>query len=220
LSRSRILLADDHKLLLEAFKNLLEPEFEIVGTCSDGREVLAAALELKPDVLVLDIWMPLLNGIDAGRQLKQLLPRTKLIYLTVNQDPDLAAEAFRIGASGYVLKNCAASELVTAINDAICGRSYVTPLITKGMVGSFLQDHKRPRRAHDLTPRQREVLQLLAEGRSMKEVASILRITPRTVAFHKYEMMHQLQIGTSAELIRFAVQEHLVESQEQRPQTD
>ena len=220
MSRSRILLADDHKLLLEAFKNLLEPEFEIVGTCSDGREVLAAALELKPDVLVLDIWMPLLNGIDAGRQLKQLLPRTKLIYLTVNQDPDLAAEAFRIGASGYVLKNCAASELVTAINDAICGRSYVTPLITKGMVGSFLQDHKRPRRAHDLTPRQREVLQLLAEGRSMKEVASILRITPRTVAFHKYEMMHQLQIGTSAELIRFAVQEHLVESQEQRPQTD
>jgi len=213
--RSRIMLADDHKLLLEAFKNLLEPEFEVVGTCSDGREVLAAAIDLKPDVLVLDIWMPLLNGLDAGRQLKQLLPRTRLIYLTVNQDPDLAAEAFRIGASGYVLKNCAASELVTAINDAICGRSYVTPLITKGMVGSFLQEHKRPRRAHDLTPRQREVLQLLAEGRSMKEVASILGITARTVAFHKYEMMHQLQIGTSAELIRFAVKEHLVEPQEQ-----
>jgi len=213
--RSRIMLADDHKLLLEAFRNLLEPEFEVVGTCSDGRELLATAVELKPDVLVLDIWMPLLNGLDAGRQLRQLLPRTKLIYLTVNQDPDLAAEAFRIGASGYVLKTCAASELVTAINDAICGRSYVTPLITKEMVGSFLQEHKRPRRAHDLTPRQREVLQLLAEGRSMKEVASILGITARTVAFHKYEMMQQLQIATSAELIRFAVQEHLVESQKQ-----
>ena len=186
--RARIILADDHTLLLEAFKNLLQSEFEVVGTFADGHALVDAATVLNPDVIVLDIGMPKMNGLNAGQRLKQLLPRVKLIYLTMNQDPDLAAEAFRLGASGYLVKNSAASELVHAIREALLGRSYVTPLMTKGMVGSFIPTFKRRKRSHKLTLRQKEVLQLLAEGRSMKEVAHVLDVTPRTVAFHKYRI--------------------------------
>jgi DNA-binding NarL/FixJ family response regulator len=205
----RVLLADDHALLLGAFEKLLTPECEVVGTVTDGRALIAAAQQFKPDVIVLDIAMPLLNGLDAGRQIKQMYPRVKLVFLTMNEDADLAAEAFRAGASAYLLKRSAASELLTAIREVMKGRSYVTPLVTEGLVGSFMHTTAR-KPAHELTPRQREVLQLIAEGHSMKQVAALLNVTPRTVAFHKYRMMEQLNIKSSAELIQFAIRNQIV----------
>jgi len=206
MKRPRILLADDHTMLLEAFKALLEPEFEIVGTVTDGRALLAEFSRLNPDVVLMDISMPLLNGLDAGRQLKLRQRSVKLIYVTMNPDPDLAGEALRLGASGYVLKSSAASELTQAIREALRGRSYITPLIARDVVGSLIERREGP----ELTPRQREVLQLLAEGRSMKEVGNILNVAPRTVAFHKYKMMEQLKLKTSAELVQFAVKQGVV----------
>ncbi len=208
--RRRVLLADDHTLLLEAFEKLLEPDYTVVGAVSDGRALLAAAAELKPDVIVLDIAMPLLNGLDAARQIKKAMPAIKLIFLTMNEDSNVANEAFRAGASGYLLKTSASSELSKAINEALCGRSYVTPQITQGMVESFIRRPDDDRDAPQLTPRQREVLQLLAEGRSMKEAAKILDVTPRTVAFHKYRMMEQLHLKTNADLIQLAIREGMV----------
>lgn len=207
--KPRVLLADDHALLLGAFEKLLSEECEIVGTVPDGRALVAAADQLKPDVIVLDISMPLLNGLEAARQIKQRLRDVKLIFLTMNEDADLAAEAFRCGASAYLLKRSAASELATSIREVMKGRSYITPLIAEGLVES-LQHVDQHRTGHELTPRQREVLQLLAEGRSMKEVAVILDLTPRTVAFHKYRMMEQLKVRTTAELIQYAVKHHIV----------
>ncbi len=182
MKRIRIILADDHVLMLEAIRNLLEPEFEIVGTFPDGHALLNGAPELNPDVIVLDIGMPKMNGLSAGQRLRQVLPKVKLVYLTMDLDPDLAAEAFRVGASGYVVKNSAASELVHGIREVLRGRSYITPLMTKGMVRSFIQNIER-KNHNKLTLRQTEVLQLLAEGRSMKEAAFILNVRPRT-AFH------------------------------------
>jgi DNA-binding NarL/FixJ family response regulator len=205
----RVLLADDHVLLLGAFEKLLAGECDIVGQVSDGRALVVAAEKLKPDVIVLDISMPLLNGLEAGRQIKQKLRNVKLVFLTMNEDADLAAEAFRSGASAYLLKRSAASELSTAIREVMQGRSYITPLVAEGLVGSLLHiNEKKP--AQELTSRQREVLQLLAEGRSMKEIASLLNLTSRTVAFHKYRMMEQLKVKSTAELIQYAVKHHIV----------
>jgi DNA-binding NarL/FixJ family response regulator len=200
-ARARILIADDHVILLDAFRALLDPEFEVVGTVTDGRALLREFSRLNPDVVLIDISMPLLNGLDAGRQLKAQQRSVKLIFLTMNADPDLAGEALRLGASGYVLKSSAASELTQAIREALRGRTYITPLITRDLVSSLTEGHIR----RELTLRQREVLQLLAEGRSMKEVGNILNVAPRTVAFHKYRMMEQLHLKTSAELVQFAV---------------
>ena len=205
----RILLADDHNLILGAFKALLAPECDIVGTASDGRSLVAEAQRLDPDVIILDIAMPLLNGLDAARQIKQLRKSVKLVFVTMNEDPDLAAEAFRAGASAYLLKRSAASELLLAVREVMKGRSYVTPLVTEGMVESLMNAAGR-KPSHELTTRQREVLQLLAEGHSMKQVAALLNVTPRTVAFHKYRMMEQLNIRTNAELIQFAITHHVV----------
>ncbi len=207
MTRPRILMADDHAMLLDAFRALLEPEFDVVGTVSDGRALLEEFSRLDPDVVLLDIAMPLLNGLDAGRQLKAQRKSVKLIYLTMNPNPDLAGEALRLGASGYVLKSSVAQELKQAIHEALLGRTYITPLIARDVVGSLI-DHQAGR--HELTMRQREVLQLLAEGRSMKEVGAILNLTARTVAFHKYRMMEQLGVKTSAELVRFAVKQRIV----------
>jgi len=207
MTRPRILMADDHLMLLEAFKALLEPDFDVVGTVTDGRALLEEFSRLHPDVVLLDVAMPLLNGLDAGRQLKAQRRSVKLIYLTMNPDPDLAGEALRLGASGYVLKSSAAQELKQAIQEALRGRSYITPLITRDVVGSLIQQRTS---RNELTGRQREVLQLLAEGKSMKEVGAILNLTPRTVAFHKYRMMEQLRLKSSAELVRFAVQQGVV----------
>jgi DNA-binding NarL/FixJ family response regulator len=170
--------------------------------------VVAAVDELKPDVVVLDISMPQLNGLEAGRQIKQRFRNIKLVFLTMNENANLAAEAFRLGASGYVLKRSAPNELATAIREVVQGRSYVTPLVTEGLVGSL--QHVNEPQTEELTGRQREVLQLLAEGHSMKEVASMLSLTPRTVAFHKYRMMEQLKIKSTAELIQYAVKHHIV----------
>ena len=207
--KPRVLLADDHALLVGAFEKLLAGDCDVIGQVNDGRALVAAAEKLVPDVIVLDISMPILNGLDAGRQVKHTLKDVRLVFLTMNEDPDLAAEAFRAGASGYLLKRSAASELTTAIREVMQGRSYVTPLMTQGLVGSLLApDDKKT--SEELTPRQREVLQLLAEGRSMKEVASVLNLTPRTVAFHKYRMMEQLKVKSTAELIQYAVKHHLV----------
>jgi DNA-binding NarL/FixJ family response regulator len=209
MGRPRVLLADDHALILGAFERLLSEECEIVGQVTDGRALVAAVETLKPDVVVVDISMPVLNGLEAGRQIKQKARDVKLVFLTMNEDPDLAAEAFRAGASGYLLKRSAASELATAIREVSQGRSYVTPLITAGLVGSLQHpDDRAP--ARELTARQREVLQLLAEGRSMKEVANVLNVTPRTVAFHKYRMMEQLNVKSTAELVQYAVRQRIV----------
>jgi DNA-binding NarL/FixJ family response regulator len=205
--RTRILLADDHAMLLDAFRALLEPEFEVVGAVTDGRRLVEEFARLTPDVVLLDIAMPLLNGLDAGRQLKAQRKSVKLIYLTMNPNPDLAGEALRLGASGYVLKTSAATELTQAIREALRGRSYITPLITREAVGALVD---RPKGPPALTGRQREVLQLLAEGRSMKEVGAVLNVTTRTVAFHKYQMMEQLRVKTSAELVQFAVKHGVV----------
>ena len=208
MARPRILLADDHQMLLDAFKVMLEPEFDVVGAVTNGRALLEEFARLVPDVVVVDVAMPLLNGLDAGRQIKAQRRSVKLIFLTMNPDPDLAGEAFRLGASGYVLKLSAARELKQAIQEALSGRSYLTPLITKDVVGKLIDRRTRMR---ELTGRQREVLQLLAEGKSMKEAAAILDLTPRTVAFHKYRMMEQLHLKTTAELVKFAVRRGIVE---------
>ena len=204
MKKTRVILADDHPLLMDALKNLLEPEFEIVGTFTDGQSLVVSAPKLDPNVIVLDIGMPTLNGLNAGERLKKLMPKVKLVFLTMNQDKDIAREAFRLGASGYVLKNGAASELVSAMRDVIRGAIYITPLMTQGLVGGFVQNFKQGKCKNQLTLRQKEVLQLLAEGRSMKEAAFILNVSPRTVAYHKYTMMDHLSIRSSAELIEYA----------------
>ncbi len=205
MKRTRIILADDHILLADAIRNLLEPEYEVVGTFPDGEALVAAAVALAPDVVILDVGMPKLNGLLACTRLKKALPKLKLIFLTMNQDAETAGEAFRAGASGYVLKTSAASELVTAIREVLRGGYFATPSLTEGMMGSFVQNFKRMKSPRDLTLRQKEVLQLLVEGHSMKQVARVLNITPRTVAFHKYSMMEHLEIRSSAELISYAM---------------
>jgi DNA-binding NarL/FixJ family response regulator len=208
--KPRALIADDHRMVSEAFETLLAPACEIVGRVSDGRALLAAVRELHPDVVIIDIGMPLLNGLDAARQIKQIDSTIKLVFVTMNEDPDLAAEAFRAGASAYLLKRSAGSELLAAVREAMGRRSYMTPLVTNGVIQALAHGPDGRRPSHELTTRQREVLQLLAEGKSMKEAASILSVAQRTVAFHKYRIMEQQQIKTSAELIRFAMQQHLV----------
>ena len=207
--KPRVLLADDHELLLGAFEKLLAAECDVVGQVSNGRSLVEEAARLKPDVMVVDIGMPLLNGLDAGRQVKQILPEVRLVYLTMLEDADVAAEAFRAGASAYLSKRSASSELLLAIREVMKGRSYVTPLLTEGLVESLISG-ERQSTSRELTPRQREILQLLAEGRSMKEVALMLNITMRTVAFHKYRMMEQLNLKSTAELIQYAVKQHIV----------
>ena len=208
MARPRILMGDDHQMLLDAFTVMLEQDFDVVGAVTDGRALLQEFARLNPDVVLLDVAMPLLNGLDAARQLKATHRTVKLIFLTMNPDPDLASEALRLGASGYVLKSSAARELKQAIQEALRGRSYITPLITRDVVGSLI--HQGAPRT-ELTGRQREVLQLIAEGKSMKEAAAILDLTPRTIAFHKYRMMEQLDLKTTAELVKFAVRRGVIE---------
>jgi len=206
----RLLLADDHKLLLESFKALLEPEFSVVGMVCDGRELLSEAPGLKPDVIILDIGMPMLNGLEAAQQIKKVLPGVKLVFLTMNPDPDLAREALRAGASGYILKTCAASELTKAVRESMRGKRYITPLVQHALTEAWIDDPGGTKDHDTLTPRQREVLQLLAEGCSMKQAADVLNVAPRTVAYHKYRMMADLRIKSTAELIQYAVRHHVV----------
>lgn len=204
--RPTILLVDDHILVLDAFKKLLEPEFEIVGTVSDSQSALSVATDLKPDIIVLDLGMPNMNGLEAGPELKKRLPRTKLIVLTMNEDSEIARESLRLWASGYLLKKSAGSELVKAIREALRGRTYVTPLTEHQLQEEFIRnpefDHTKA-----LTARQREVLKLLAEGRTMKETATILHVTPRTIAFHKYKIMEEFGLKTNSDLVKLALRE-------------
>jgi DNA-binding NarL/FixJ family response regulator len=213
MKRTRILLADDHSLICAGFKKLLEPEYEVVGSVGDGHALLKAAPELRPDVVLIDVGMPLLNGLDAGRQLKKLMPSIKLIFLTMNADPDIASEALRMGASGYLLKNSHGDELLRAVRDVIRGISYVTPQIRHAMDEAFIRDPKALGRPKQLTDRQREVLQMLAEGRSVKEVASVLEISIRTVRFHKYQIMDELGIKTNSELVHYAIKHAIIAPQ-------
>jgi DNA-binding NarL/FixJ family response regulator len=208
--RPRLLIADDHVLIAEACKNLLEPEFQVVGVVSDGHALLKAAPELKPDVVIVDIAMPQLNGLDAGEQIKQKDHAIKLIYLTMNVRPDVAAEAFRRGASGYVLKHCTADELIVAIRRVLRGESYLSPLITKDTVEFLLRTGAAYSEEKRISGRQSEVLQSLAEGKSMKEIAYILQLKPGTVAFHKYRIMEVLGLKSNAELIEYAIKHHMV----------
>jgi DNA-binding NarL/FixJ family response regulator len=211
MKKIRVLLADDHKIILEGLRGLLETEFELVGTVEDGRALVEESQRLQPDVVVVDISMPLLNGIEAARQIKKQNEDIKIVFLTMHPDVTYATRAFEVGASGYVLKHSAPSELVAAIREAIRGRTYVTPIVAGELIQSYRQGaHLNAGAAGKLTARQREVLQLLAEGRSAKEIANILNVSPRTVEFHKYKMMEQLNISTSAELVQYAVKHGIV----------
>ena len=210
-NRPRILIADDHTLIAELCKKLLETDFDVIGIVSDGRALLRAARELKPDVIVVDVAMPILNGLDAGQQAKEMLPAVRLVYLTMNPDADVAAEAFARGASGYLLKTCAAAEMVLAVREVLRGKSYVSRGLSRDTIDVVRWSHKKLINADErLTPRQREVLQLLAEGKVMKEVGGILNMSTRTVAYHKYRMMEVLGAKSSAELVKYAVRNHMV----------
>ncbi|HTC42269.1 MAG TPA: response regulator transcription factor [Candidatus Acidoferrales bacterium] len=210
LKRVRVLLADDHQMLADALKGVLEPKFEVVGSVRDGRALVEATAKLKPEVVVVDVAMPKLNGLDAARQIKHCMPQVKLIFMTMNEDPDLVVEAFRAGGSGFLLKQAAAFELTTAIDKVVKGGSYVTPSAAEGQANIALREPQARQHAAEPTPRQREVIQLLAEGRSMKEVAAVLNITKRTVAAHKYAVMELLQLRTNADLVQYAIKQRII----------
>jgi len=209
----KVLLADDHAMFVEGLLALLKHSFDLVGVVHDGRALLEAVEELRPQVVVADISMPMLNGVDAVRQMKNVHPETKVVMLTMHAEPQLAVEAFRAGALGYVLKTSPGEELITAIQEASKGRTYLTPLIAKDLISILIEarvPESTEKRETRLTSRQREVLQLIAEGRTMKEIASILHISPRTAESHKYEMMQVLGVSTTAELTQHAIRLKLV----------
>lgn len=210
MNRPRVLLADDHRMLIDALKSVLEPRCEVVAMVSDGRALVEEAARLQPDVVVLDIVMPRLNGLDAARQLKGKTPRVKLIFMTMQDDPYLVSEAFRAGASAFLLKEAAASELTDALDQVLKGGSYVTPSAEEGLTNISLRDPKDREHVPKPSARQREVIQLLAEGCSMKEVADALGITTRTVAGHKYAVMELLQLKTNAELVQYAIKHRII----------
>jgi DNA-binding NarL/FixJ family response regulator len=210
-SRPRVLIADDHTLVAELCKRLIETEFEVIGVVTDGRALVRAAGKLKPDVIIVDVAMPILNGLDAGQQVKEILPAVKLVYLTMNPDVEVAAEAFERGASGYLLKTCAAPELIAAVRDVLRGKSYISQGLSRDAIDCVRwQNKKLVEEDKRLTDRQREVLQLLAEGKVMKEVSAVLNMSTRTVAYHKYRMMEVLGAKNSAELVKYAVRNHMV----------
>jgi DNA-binding NarL/FixJ family response regulator len=205
--RVKVLLADDHTIVVEGLQSLLKDQFELVGTVADGRQLVDAARKLRPDVIVTDLSMPVLSGLDALRQLKAGGVDAKVIFLTMHADARVATEALRAGASGFLLKQSAGDELITAIEDVLQGRTYLTPLLTKDVLASLTTPGAADRAV--LTPRQREVLRLLADGKRMKEIAAILGLSTRTVETHKYEMMQALGVGSTAELVKYAVKHDL-----------
>ena len=206
--RPRVLIADDHGIVAEGIRALLEQTCDVIGIVSDGRELIAEAPRLNPDVIVLDVGMPLLNGLDAAERLKELLPAAKFVFLTMQNDANLAAAVLKLGAVGFVLKHAAVSELLTAVSQVLDGRAYVTP---KLRAENWAQRETRARQfSKELTPRQMEVLQLLAEGRPMKEIADILKVTEKTVMFHKYNIMESFNLKNNAELVLFALKHHVI----------
>ena len=207
-SRSRILIADDHALIAEALSKLLTIDFDVIACVHDGRRLVQTALALKPDVVLIDIGMPLLNGLQAAQRIKRILPSMRFICVTVNQDPDLVAEAFQCGASGYLPKTSAGTELVAAVHAVLRGEIYISPALLKNR--DDLDDRVVELGKAALTERQLEVLQLLAEGKSMKEVAAVLDLTTRTVAFHKYRLMHNLHLKNDAEVVQYAIRQRII----------
>jgi DNA-binding NarL/FixJ family response regulator len=208
MKKPRVLMADDHSLILAGLRKLVEGECDVVGTVEDGRALVEAAQKLRPDLILMDISMPLLNGLEAARQLAKLVPESKLIMLTMHASPTYATEAFQAGASGYLLKRSAASELGQAIKSVLQGQQYLTPLITKDVLDSVFKPSTGERgtpASKALTPRQREVLQLVAEGRGTKEIATILSVSVKTVEFHRSRIMQQLGIHTTADLTKYAI---------------
>jgi DNA-binding NarL/FixJ family response regulator len=209
-NRPTVIIADDHTLVAQACKKLLEREFDVIAIVGDGRTLVRKAVELRPDAIVVDIHMPLLNGLDAGQQICKILPDVKLLYVTMNPDPELAAEAFKRGATGYLLKSCAALEVLAALRSVLQGGCFISPIIMKEAIASISTENEATPGTELLTERQREVLQLLAEGRPMKQVADILNLTTRTVAFHKYRIMEALNLGRDAGIVRYALKKHIL----------
>jgi DNA-binding NarL/FixJ family response regulator len=207
-NRRRVLIADDHSIVAEGLRSLIEKEYEVVGIVSDGRKLLVTAPELKPDVIVLDISMPLLNGLDAAQRLTKLLPHAKLVFLTMKDDPNLAAAALKLGAVGYVLKSDATTELLKAISAVLNGKEYVTKRVKPE--NWAVRDARAKKISKELTPRQQEVLQLMAEGRSMKEIADILSVSEKTIEFHKYHIMETYNLKSNAEIVLFALKRHVI----------
>jgi DNA-binding NarL/FixJ family response regulator len=208
--KARILLADDHTLVAEAIKRLLEPEFDVVGVVADGRSLVREACNLKPDVVLVDLNMPMLNGLDASEQLKAAHPNMKIIVLTMNEDAEIALQTMRTWASGYLLKKSAGSELVKAVREVVRGGKYITPALEEVLADLSAREPRFTEAGRVLTQRQREVLQLLAEGHTMKEAAAILNVATRTVAFHKYRIMEDFGLTNNSELLRFAMKQRVV----------
>jgi DNA-binding NarL/FixJ family response regulator len=210
--RYRLILGDDHSLILEGLRSVLSAEFEVIGVASDGRELVRQVEQLQPDAVLLDISMPLLNGIEAARQIKKIAPKVKLLFVTQKPDREYVQITLEIGASGYVLKQAAASEVVGALREVLAGRFYVSPLLRQGIPEALLNPAQNPSELFGaaLTPRQRQVLQLVAEGKSTKETAAILRISVKTVDFHKAGIMEEVGLRTTAELTRYAMEHGIV----------
>jgi DNA-binding NarL/FixJ family response regulator len=214
--KPRVLMADDHSILLAGVRKLIEDQCEVVGTVEDGRALLEAADRLKPDLILLDISMPLLNGLEAARHLKKTLPETKLLFLTMHASPRYATEAFKIGAHGFLLKQSAASELPQAITALMQGKHYLTPSIAKPVIDQALRSEETPAIKNgldELTARQREILQLIGEGKGTKEIATLLNLSVKTVQFHKTCLMQELDVHTTAELMRYAIAQGLAGDQ-------
>jgi DNA-binding NarL/FixJ family response regulator len=209
MDQPRILIADDDALVAEEFKNLIEPDYQVIKVVTNGKTLISDSMETKPDVVLMDMGMSLLGGFDAGRELQKFLPKTRVILLATNDDPELASKALRQWSSGYLLKKSAALELKHAIGEVLRGHSYVTPGIAQKLIDELIHT-PRQSRTKELTTRQRQVVQLLAEGRSMKEAAEILNIAVRTIAFHKYRIMEDFGLKTNSDLVRFAMREHLI----------
>lgn len=210
MAHPRVLIADKHTLVADALKELLNPDFEAVGSAGDGRTLLKMAAVLKPDVIILELNMPKLSGMEAGPELKKLLPRVKLIVLTDSDDVGFARAAVHGWASAYLLKASSPEELRKALQEVLKGGCYITPKVAQRLEDEFVRD-PRPRRRRELTVRQREVLRLLAEGKTMKETARALNVTPRTIAFHKYRIMEEFALGTNSDLVKFALKTHVIE---------
>jgi DNA-binding NarL/FixJ family response regulator len=209
-----VLIADDHRMVAELFREVLQPEFDVIGIVEDGQALVTTATQLKPDVVLADIAMPFLNGLDAGQQVRAACPATKVIIVTVNPDPVIAAEAFQRGFSGYVVKTCDIAELFTAIQDVLRGRTYLCSCIPRDIVAALRWQHKKyVSEEQRLTPRQIQVLQLLVEGRRMKEIGLTLNLSARTVAFHKYRIMEAVGAKTNADLIKFAMRNRFAGSE-------
>jgi DNA-binding NarL/FixJ family response regulator len=203
----RIILADEHRIFLEGLQKILQAECDLIGLAEDGRELMKSAAATHPDVIVLEILMPLLSGMEAARQLSKVCPHTKIVFLTALSDPKYVTEAFRAGASAYLVKKCPAAELIGAIREVLRGNVYVTPIVAKAMIGSLLAGAPESQRASSrvLTQRQREVLQLVAEGHSTKDIAAVLKISPRTVEFHRSSIASNLGLHTPLEVTKYAI---------------